>query len=631
MLEAIRKGASSWIVKVLVIAPLIVAFAIWGIEDMLRTTSATTIAKVGDREIGVEEFQSTYNNQIELYSRQLGRRLTPQQAQAFGIPQQLLSNLIAAAAVDQHADAMSLALSDEAIARDIQQDPAFRDASGAFSRALLSRELANLGMSERRFIDERRRDALRNQLAISLIGGTNVPPQLIDLKHRYDSEGRVVRYLVLQRDPTDSIVEPDESVLKSFFEARRSDFRTPETRHITVLELTTEAVRSAMTIDEADLRRSYDANIARFTTAERRRIEQIRFPDRAAAEAARQALRTGKSFAEVAEAAGVAEGDRQLGLLTRAAMIDTKVADAAFALEAEAISDVVEGNFAIVILRVTEIQAGAVRSFDDVRTDLRDEIASQRAGAEIERLHDLIDEAKLAGRSAQDIAEELKISFKDLTSVTRDGAAPDGTLLLTGADARATLAAAFQTGVGVEAEPIRLAAGGYAWVNVVAINEAKDRDFEEVRADVLARWRADEADKALRSRAQALVDQIAGGATLESLAGEAGLDVLETESFVRGANVPNLPSSVVAQAFTLGVGGASAAPADDQQRRIVFEVASVTPPPALEADEREKIEDELRQQLSGDVVAQYLSALRQDFPVTINEAALNRALGLDTP
>ncbi|MGF1650159.1 MAG: SurA N-terminal domain-containing protein [Hyphomicrobiaceae bacterium] len=631
MLEAIRKGASSWIVKVLVIAPLIVAFAIWGIEDMLRTTSATTIAKVGDREIGVEEFQSTYNNQIELYSRQLGRRLTPQQAQAFGIPQQLLSNLIAAAAVDQHADAMSLALSDEAIARDIQQDPAFRDASGAFSRALLSRELANLGMSERRFIDERRRDALRNQLAISLIGGTNVPPQLIDLKHRYDSEGRVVRYLVLQRDPTDSIVEPDESVLKSFFEARRSDFRTPETRHITVLELTTEAVRSAMTIDEADLRRSYDANIARFTTAERRRIEQIRFPDRAAAEAARQALLTGKSFAEVAEAAGVAEGDRQLGLLTRAAMIDTKVADAAFALEAEAISDVVEGNFAIVILRVTEIQAGAVRSFDDVRTDLRDEIASQRAGAEIERLHDLIDEAKLAGRSAQDIAEELKISFKDLTSVTRDGAAPDGTLLLTGADARATLAAAFQTGVGVEAEPIRLAAGGYAWVNVVAINEAKDRDFEEVRADVLARWRADEADKALRSRAQALVDQIAGGATLESLAGEAGLDVLETESFVRGANVPNLPSSVVAQAFTLGVGGASAAPADDQQRRIVFEVASVTPPPALEADEREKIEDELRQQLSGDVVAQYLSALRQDFPVTINEAALNRALGLDTP
>ncbi|MEO1794253.1 MAG: SurA N-terminal domain-containing protein, partial [Pseudomonadota bacterium] len=64
MMEAIRKGASSWIVKIIVIVPLILAFAIWGIEDMLRGGSYGALATVGEREVNADQFRDNYNEQI---------------------------------------------------------------------------------------------------------------------------------------------------------------------------------------------------------------------------------------------------------------------------------------------------------------------------------------------------------------------------------------------------------------------------------------------------------------------------------------------------------------------------------------------------------------------------------------
>ena len=52
MLEAIRRHATSWVVKAFLIV-LVLSFAVWGIGDVFRTTRVEgAVASVGGFEIG---------------------------------------------------------------------------------------------------------------------------------------------------------------------------------------------------------------------------------------------------------------------------------------------------------------------------------------------------------------------------------------------------------------------------------------------------------------------------------------------------------------------------------------------------------------------------------------------------
>ncbi len=93
MLRGMRKASSSWLGKIVmavVVGFLIIAFGVWGIGDIFRGFGVFTVAKVGKTEISIEQFRVRYNEQLQQFGRQVGRPITPDQAQAFGLEQQLL-------------------------------------------------------------------------------------------------------------------------------------------------------------------------------------------------------------------------------------------------------------------------------------------------------------------------------------------------------------------------------------------------------------------------------------------------------------------------------------------------------------------------------------------------------------
>ena len=104
MLDGIRKASKNWLgraVLTVIMGILVLSFAIWGIGDMLRVTGSTFVAKVGKTEISAETFRNSYNTTLEQVSQQLRRRLTNDEARAFGLDRQVLSRLISEAALDQ--------------------------------------------------------------------------------------------------------------------------------------------------------------------------------------------------------------------------------------------------------------------------------------------------------------------------------------------------------------------------------------------------------------------------------------------------------------------------------------------------------------------------------------------------
>jgi peptidyl-prolyl cis-trans isomerase D len=628
MLDALRRGAASWAAKILLFL-LVISFAIWGVADVFRGYGQGSLARIGEVEISTEEFQRTYQLELDGLARQLGRRLTAEQARAFGVDGRVLSQLLGAAAIDAHARQMRLALSDETVAEAVRRDPMFRGPDGKFSQLTLEGLLRQAGLNERGFLATRRREEVRQQLTTALFTGIMVPDPLLNILHNFREESRVAQYFTLDLDKAINLPEPDEAKLKETYEANKQQFVTPEYRALGLLRITIEEMKKRVPVSEDEIKAAYEQDTQRYTIPEKRRIQQIGFKDRAAAETAAQAIAGGQSFAEAAKGAGAKDSDIELGLLSKKDFIDPKIAEAAFALPLNQVSDVVEGRFTTVLLKVTEIQPGKQRTLDEVKDEVRDRLAGERAAQELQKLYDQVEDNRSAGKPLKEIGELLNLPFQEIAGTDRTGKAPDGKPALEGADAQRILTAAFRGGVGVDSEAVELGDGGYAWLDVRSVVAEKQKPFEDVKDDVKAVWTDLEKRKALSEAASKFVERAKKGEAFDALAQEAGAKLETSKPFKRYGGAPGLPETAVQQAFVVPKDGAAWAASKDGKVRVVLKVTEVTPAPAPEKADLDRLRTDVARQMERDVLAEYLAALQGRLGVTVNEAAFRRLIGVD--
>jgi len=628
MLEAMRKAATGILTKVL-IGLLVLSFAVWGIADMITGVGSSTIASVGDEEISVYEFRQRYQEQVDLISARFGQRLTPQQARAFGVESVVLSNMIGERAVDTHAQELNLSITDDAVEESIRRDPSFQGLNGQFSPGRLEQIRIRLGMSEAQFIALRRTAMVRDQLTGSLLANVTVPEFFYDVQRTFNDEQRKVRYFTI--DPKTAVQRPDtpgETVLRERYKANKSRFMTEETRDIAILMLTSADATKKIAVSQEQLKERYERDKARYSVPELRKVLQIPFPSVEAARTARAKIIGGKDFAAVAEANGVKKADMDLGEVTKDKLIDPKISDAAFKLKKDEVSDVIEGRFTAALIKVTDIKPGKVPQFEDIKQKIRDSITAAQAPSEIRKIHDLVDDNRLAGKSFEEIAALLEITFKLVTSVNRAGNGADSKPALSSPDLRKITSSAFTSSVNVENEVIELSDGGYAWTKVVKVTKPQQKPFEEVKDDIEKAWFEEQERKALTKLAQDYVKRLQDGADFKEVAAAAGGKVEVTQPFKRTYSMPHLSSTAVNRAFTLTKGVPAAANTADGKSRTIFEVVEIIPPGKATDEEKKQLEERLLQGLRADIVEQYVLALRNRLGVTQNQRLIDRTVGI---
>jgi peptidyl-prolyl cis-trans isomerase D len=626
MLDAMRRGAVNWLAKIL-LGLLIVAFAVWGVADVFRGYGRGTLARIGSTEISVEEYRQAYQDELSSISRRMGRRLTNEQAKLLGLEQRTLSRLIGAAAIDAHVRKLHLALSDQGIAEIVRDDPAFKGADGAFSPRVFQNFLRQNGLSEGRYVATRRKEEVRDQLTDSLFGSVSPPQPLIDHLYRYREETRVIEFLTPDYGKLIKIAEPDDAKLREFYEQNKRQFVTPELRKINLLLLTREDVKGRLAIDEDDVKAAYERDKEKFNIPEKRRVRQLAFPDKAAAEKAYAELAKAKSFQEAAAKLGFKESDTDLGLLARTDMIDPKIADAVFGLKKDELSKPVEGQFAIVLVRVGEIVPGKQRTYEEVKGEIKDRMAEERVNQETQALHEKAENERSAGKSLQEIGESLKLPFREIAAIDRSGKTGDGQPAIEHAEAARIAQAAFSGAAGIEADATELADGGYAWIDVLGVTPEKQKPYEAVQAEVKADAIEQERRKEIATFAAKLVERLTGGEAFEALAKEIGAKVEKAGPVTRNTSPQGLPQNAVQQAFALRKGGATSALTVDGKARIVLRVADVIAAPAPTPEQINQLKSELARQLQNDFLAEYVAGLQTRYGLSVNEAALKQALG----
>jgi peptidyl-prolyl cis-trans isomerase D len=628
MLRNMRKAGQTLVGKIIAtvfFGALIVSFAIWGIGDIFRTTPASAVAEVGGTTITVDQVRNAYTNELQRLGRQFRTVISAEQARAFGLDQQVVSNLVTEAVMAEQAKQMGLSVSDTLVAASIMNNPTFKGADGQFNRALFDQALRNAGLSEAGFVQEQRSAMARLHLAEAIAGDITVPAATRDALHRYSSERRAASYLLLTPAMAGDIPAPTAEQLQSFYNERKSTFRAPEYRAVTVMLLDAAALAKPDTVTEADARQAYEQQKANYGTPERRTIQQITFPSQADAEAAAAKIKEGTGFEAIATQRNVSPQDLELGTFTKTEMLDQAVADAAFALEPGAVSAPVAGRFGPVLVRVTQIQSEAVRPFEEVAAELRQEVARQRAQGQIEKIHDEIEDLRAGAKPLADIAKEKGLTLVQIPAVEAGGLDKAGNPVNL-PEKDAVVKAAFASDIGVDNEALRTATG-YVWYDVTGIEAPREKNLDEVRDQVATQWREDQVAQRLSEKANELFGRLEKGEAIEAVAQDAGAPVKNAADLARNTAKDDLATEAVNRIFAVPVGKAGHA-ANGTDARAVFKVTSATVPPLITTTQAaQNAENQLRAGFGDDLISQYIAQVRQDLGVTINQQALRRATG----
>jgi peptidyl-prolyl cis-trans isomerase D len=627
MLDSLRSAAQSWLAKLL-LGMLAISFVAWGVGDVFRQgfTGSSALSS-GDSKVSPVEYRLAYNRQMQIYQQQLNQRLTREQAKGIGIDNQVLAQLTAGVVLDEQSRKMKLGLSKERLANLTGEDPAFRDASGSFSRTAFDGVLRNAGMRPEDYLRSREQVAIRQQVVESMTDGIKVPDAYLSALALHGGESRDVDYVALPVSIVQPVSEPTEAELKTFYDERKDTYKAPEYRKFSFVTLTPEGIANPAAVDDATVKADYDKNIARYTRKETRKIDQLVFANKDAALAAKAKLASGVTFDEIVIAEKKTPADVALGDLQKKDLPDAKVADAAFQLPAGAVSEVIDGAFGPVMIRVSAIQAETVQSFDSVKEQIRKDIAVNEANDVLLESHDTYEDARGGGDTMEAAAKEAKLKMAVVDSTDIAGLKPDGAKVEGLPESAELLPALFATEPAIENTPLNFGSNGFLWYEVVSVTAERERPIAEIKAKLITDWKTAKGAELLAAKAADIAKQAKDGKSLDELAAALKLEKATKRGLKRDAEDADLDASSVEAAFGGGKGFVTVAASGSGETQYVMKVAETYEPtdksPSAIAEDQKK---RVHSAVSDDLLDQLVARLQGEYPVTVNQALIERAL-----
>ncbi|MGB0630401.1 MAG: peptidyl-prolyl cis-trans isomerase [Alphaproteobacteria bacterium] len=623
LLESMKKGIGKYVMIVLA-SLLILSFAVWGIGDMAGVISnPNEVATVGSTKITQREFQDQFRREMDRIRARIGN-IDAEQARNLGVADATVNGLISRRLIALQAADLGLLISDEQIVRQIHQQPAFRNALGQFDAAVFQTTLANNGLSEDMYVASLRQDTQQDYIGGTITAGVEAPPNLVSAVYQYRNEKRTAEIIRASRPDAGSAPEPTEAQLAEYLDKNATQFMAPEYRRLSILHLDPEEVAKELSPSEESIRTEYEDRLSSLSVPERRRMEQILLQDEEAAKKAYAALNEGRSFAAVAQdVSGKSEEDIKLGLVVRGDLLPA-LADVAFALQKDRFAAPVKSPLGWHIMRVTEIQPGREPSLDEVRKQISDDLARDLALDDLVKRANQVEDTLAGGGSIEDAAQD--IGAKILKTEPIDAARK----LRTGADQpglpgdKRFVETAFSLNKGNTSDLLETSNGGYFMLRVDDIVAAAKRPLDQVRADVVAAWKADWLNSRAQKAAEEIRDAAKGGQPLAAIASEKNLTIETSQPVSRfsSRSDSSVPRSVLEDLFKAKVGDIVMGPTAEGY--AVVRLKDIQSATATTNDgDLKQLRDTLSSAIASDLLQEYTRALREEYSVSENRAALD--------
>jgi peptidyl-prolyl cis-trans isomerase D len=624
MLQHIREKFTGTFALV-ILALIGIPFVFFGIN--YNFVGSNFAAKVDGEEISAGYFEQQYRS--ELAQRPELANLDAAQRQL--LRRSLLERLIRDQLVRNYLGENGYRIGDTQLTDLIQQEQEFQ-VDGKFDRAAYVDFLAVRGREPREFEESQRQFMREFQLRSAIMASAVVTPSEYRRFLNLAAEQRLVSLATLTEDVVADEIEITDDQVQAYYDANPTMFQLPESADVEYIRISREDVAEGVEVSEERLAQYYEDEKYRYLQDEQRRARHIliQFGDdeeaaRARAEELLARIRSGESFEELAREfsmdGGTAEQGGDFGALTESQLPEALGA-AVFAMEEGAVEGPVRSDFGFHIIRLDEILARGPLPLDQVRGELLAELRDREAESLYLELERRLSDALFDMTDMQAIADAIGAEVQTIEGFTRDGAEPFGAN-------QAAINAVFDDAVlagGQISEVIELDAFSAAIFSVTRYNEATRQPLAEVRDEIEAMVRSQQAEALLVERAERILEAVDGGEDFGAAAEAAGAAVSE----------PKLISRQDAETDQLVVFEVFAAPKPAQDSPItgrvrgldgaytVYSLEAVLPgrPESIPLEQRDAGKAELAQESGvGDYLA-FLQSLYNEAEVVINQDAL---------
>lgn len=624
MLASMRKGAGTWVARIFLFV-LVLAFVGWGIGDFLRGTTDRSVAKVGSVKIPASVFDTQFRRELQRLQQQVGGAIDTAQARKLGLLDSSLHQLIARTLLDQEAQRLGVVVSDQIVADEIRNNPAFRNSLGQFDKLTFDQKIAEQGWNEASFFDIVRGDTTRAVVLASLTAGARTPPKLLlDTLNGYRNERRVAEVLLVQRSAAGPIADADAATLEKYYKDHAADFTAPEYRAISYVSLTPEDVVGEVQISDQDLKDEFEAHKDALTVPEKRTVEQINYPNEAAAQAAFGKIKGGGDFAAVAK-----ESTGQAPTVFKEVAkpeLQTEIADTAFKLGKGEIGGPIKTGLGWNILRIDEIKPGSVPTFEQMKDQIRHLLALRAAGDLAFRKFNSLQDELAGGATLAQAADKLKLKLVQIAAVDAAGTDAEGKKIETLPKAPAFLQNAFEAPVGGEAQTVDAGDGGYFVLKVDSDTPPAVRPLATVRDKALAAWKLQAGDQAAIKKAKEIADKVTAGGDFAALAKSIGGSIVTSKPMTRSGDGADekLAGVALTALFKAKPGEVTTAPVGDSGGAVVARLLRIVPAdPNANSPGKQELTESLGTGFANDLVGEYQIALENEYGVTINHDVLN--------
>lgn len=623
-----RNASGGWLTKIFLLL-IAASFAVFGVSSSIFSGPGNSVISVGETTVDVLDYRLAYSSQVNAISRQLGTQITTAQAANFGIPQTVLNNLTSGAVLDESTRKMGLGISKDKLAEVIGNDTSFHDVSGSFSRTQLQSILRNIGMTEEQYVNNRTSVAIRSQLVQGVSENTKLPDAFYSILGKSRAEKRIFEYATVTASDITPIPNPTDSQLQTYYDENKINYQAPEYRQVTLVKLQSADIADEAGVTKEEIEAEYEATKSTFTKVETREVQQLVFTDRAKADAVAKRLIEGTTFDEILIEQNKTTSDVSLGNLAKSGISDKNIADKAFSLKLNEVSDVVDGLFGSVIVRIVEINPKTVKPLSEVEADLRKSISLTLASENIFDTHDKIEDDRAAGETLSDAAKLSNLKIRDITTIDSQGRDINGDLVKDLPEITKLISEIFTAGEGVETPPLQIGSDGFVWYEVQKIIETRLKPLDEVKQEAVKDWKAAETDKAVEELAVSVQTKFNSGMTFEAILKDitkledVSSRIQKSTALERTQTSSDLNAAAVRSGFAVKQSATNIANNNDNTGKIILSVSQIL------ADEKIAIPQNNMDQLDGalqnDLLTALVASLQNKQPVTVNQDAISAA------
>jgi peptidyl-prolyl cis-trans isomerase D len=637
MLDKMRrhKGWLKWSLGLVVLA-----FVIFYIPDFLRgsdtsLTATDTVAAVEGQPIHAEEFRRMYQSQMQAYQSAYGGNINMQLLRQLGVDQQILQQMVDERAAIIEAERSNIRVTNEEVRARIMAIPAFLE-NGTFIGEQRYRQLLgvqNPPLSVTEFEEGIRRSLVVDKLRASVTEWMAIADNEVEQEYRRRNDKVKLAVVSFPAETFKPDVTATDAEITSHFEAHQEEFRIPEKRKIRYLLVDVESLRAKVTVAQADLERAYTDNIAQYQTPEQIRASHILLKtegkDDAAVKTRAEALlkqaRSGADFADLAKKNSEDEGSAAKGgdldFFGRGRMVP-EFDTAAFALKPGEISDLVKTQYGYHIIKMVEKKEGTTRALNDVRQQLTDQIAFERAQTQASDIAQNLQTqiTKAADLDTAAAARGLKVEesgyFSRDEPVLSLGASPE------------VAARAFDLAPGAVAGPIGTSRG-FVFEALVDKKDSYVPKIDEVKDKVRDAVVSQKAQEFAKKKASELAAKVKSAPDFEKAVKAGGFTPESTELITRDSPIPGLGQApaVIEAAFSLPQGGVSDPITTDTGVAIVKVVEKQQVSPEELTNNKDRFREELLGDRKNRFFSAYMAKAKQKMRIEVNRQAVQRVIG----